>query len=124
MVTNSFGNKKFHSAYEKAQHALMRCQIFFFWGPGRDFLFFDPSSQCVSIMLPSGSPISHMVYPEFKSHLYKMKRWAVVEHACFHFATGPPIRCFFWGVPEMSLSPFLAWANTLCKEHPTYLVSI
>jgi len=61
-------------------------------------------------------------FSKFKSHVYKMKRWAVVEHVCFHFATGAPMRCFCWEVPEMSLSPFLAWANTLCKEHPTDLV--
>jgi hypothetical protein len=85
-------------------------------------MFFDPSSQCAPIIFSWGSPISHMFYPKFKSHVYKMNGWAIVEHVCFHFATGAPMRCFCWGMPEMSLSPFLAWANNLCKEHTTYLV--
>jgi hypothetical protein len=30
MVTNIFGNKKFHATNEKAQHALMGASVFFF----------------------------------------------------------------------------------------------
>jgi hypothetical protein len=35
------------------------------------------------------------------------------------------LECLHWlheiSLPQKSWSPFLAWANSLCKQHPTYL---
>jgi hypothetical protein len=32
--------------------------------------------------------LSHMVYPNFNLHVYKLKSWAIEEHICSYFATG------------------------------------
>jgi hypothetical protein len=87
MITNSYGNKKFHAA----THALMRGPVFFF-GAEREGgfvsrLFFmcshhvliwfssgSPSSQVISQDIPNRtSDLSHMIYPKFNSHVYELK---------------------------------------------------
>ncbi len=117
MMTNSFGNKKFHASIEKAQHALIMGPVFSFLRLGgmREvfFLVFLPFSQCVlnvfstffhqilkgfssSQSVPkwvrqdvpnSTSTLSLMVCPEFYSHVYKLEMYAKWEHICFYFAT-------------------------------------
>jgi hypothetical protein len=69
MVTNSFGNKKFHAADEKAQHALMRGTVFSFqgWGRGRNFLFFFmfPSDSQRVPQVPKLFPKTFPTAPQF-----------------------------------------------------------
>jgi hypothetical protein len=73
MVTNSFGNKKFHAAGEKAQHALMRGTVFSFqgWGGGggvgRNFLFFSmfPSDSLKVPQVPKLFPKTFPTAPQF-----------------------------------------------------------
>ncbi len=58
-----------------------------------------PSSQFVPNRTPT---LSHMVGPNFHSHVYKLERWAIGEHICFYFVTQGPKRCFYWGVPNVT----------------------
>jgi hypothetical protein len=45
---------------------------------------FPPGSQFV----PNSTwTLSHMVGPNFHSHVYKLERWAIGEHICFYFVT-------------------------------------
>jgi hypothetical protein len=49
----------------------------------------SPSSQVVPQDIPySTSDLSHTVCPKFNSHVYKLKRWAIIDHICFYYATG------------------------------------
>jgi len=83
----------------KAQHALMRCPIFFFLRRGEGFFFcFFPCSHLVPYVFPlrsqsgslnfqvvlqkvpnSSSLLSHIVCPKFNSHVYKQKSWAIAS---------------------------------------------
>jgi hypothetical protein len=125
------GDKQLHQVNEKAQHALMRSPVFFFWeGWGRCgkgiFCFFS-CSQCVPIMFPWGSQrflefsssqvvpqdvpnstwvSSPIICPKFNSHAYKLKRLAIGENICLYFVTWGPKRCFYWRVPNV---PEIFW---------------
>jgi hypothetical protein len=109
--------KWWQTVFEKAQHALMKDPVFFFWGVERDtgiFLFFSlvpnvfiSSSQCVPRCVPQDVPnstwvLSHMVCPKFNSPIYKLKRWNPGVHICFYFASGSLKRCFYWGHAQCS----------------------
>jgi hypothetical protein len=59
--------------------------------------------MCVPIRFPIAPhfyPI--MVCPKFNSHVYKLKRWAIMSVFVFYFATGGPKRCFYWGSAQCS----------------------
>jgi hypothetical protein len=48
-----------------------------------------PSFQVVSQDVPNNTlDLSHTICLKFNSHVYKLKRWGIGEHICFHFAAG------------------------------------
>ncbi len=59
----------------------------------------------------STSTLSHMVGPNFHSHVFKLERWATWEHVCFYFVTQGPKRCFYWGVPNVTKNMGDAWGQ-------------
>jgi hypothetical protein len=105
MVTNNFG---------KAHHALMNGPIFWFLKKREGFfVFFFPlvpklmCSHHVPKYIPQDVPnntsvLSHMVYPKFNSHVYKLKRFTKGEYICSHFVTGGPKRPFHQGLLRCS----------------------
>jgi hypothetical protein len=84
-----FWKEIFHAATGKVQYELINGPLLFFEGVrgGEEFFGFIP-------LVPNSTWISsHMICPKFNSHVYKLKKWSLVEHICFHFATGGPKEC-------------------------------
>jgi hypothetical protein len=58
------------------------------------------------------SALSHMVCLKFNSHVYKLKRWNLMEHICFFFfflQLGVQRGASIWGMPNVQKNCW--WAN-------------
>jgi len=83
MMTNSYGNKNFHAANEKAQHARMRGTVFFLGAEregGRED-FFSACSLCALIMFSYGS---HQV-PQVLKLFLKTRSMLCMFETCYGY---------------------------------------
>jgi hypothetical protein len=76
----------------------------------------SPSSQVVPQDIPySTSDLSHTVCPKFNSHVYKPKRWAIIDHICSIMQLGSKEALLLGGLPNIASFVFDHKPNNLAS---------